>query len=261
MSEHDVLVEKTGRTVVVTLNRAEARNSLTKPVVMALAAAIEGAGADADVRCVVLGGAGGHFCAGADLRRTFAEDPDIMDHLDDYMDAFHSLIRAIVRCPKPTIARMEGAAVGFGADMALACDLRIASTTAYLQEKFVNIGLMPDGGGTFWLPRLIGTARAMKAMLLSDKVEAKELDALGLLTSVVPPDELNAATRALASRIENGPPLAYAALKAAVYASLGDVEAALKREREGQLRLLRSQDVIEGVMAWSQKRVPDFKGQ
>ncbi len=256
----EVLTETIGRTAYVTLNRPEARNSLTKNVVLALAAALQQAGANAEVRCVVLTGAGGHFCAGADLRRTFAEDPDIMDHLDEYMDAFHSLVRAIVRCPKPTIASLDGAGVGFGCDMALACDLRIASSTAYLQEKFVNIGLMPDGGGTFWLPRLIGTARAMKAMLLSDKLEAQVLDELGLLTSVVPPADLKSATQALAKRIEDGPPLAYAALKAAVYGSLGDLEAALKREREGQLRLLRSQDCIEGIMAWAQKRPPDFKG-
>lgn len=261
MSSSEVLVEKTGRTVVVTLNRPEARNSLTKQVVLSLAAAIEAASAEADVRCVVLTGAGGHFCAGADLRRTFAEDPDIMDHLDAYMDAFHSLIRAIVRCPRPTIAQMDGAAVGFGADMALACDLRVASTSAYLQEKFVNIGLMPDGGGTFWLPRLVGTARALKAMLLSEKLDAKELDALGLLAGLVPSAELKDTTMALALRLEKGPPLAFTALKSAVYGSLGDVEAALKREHEGQLRLLKSQDVIEGVMAWAQKREPDFKGQ
>jgi 2-(1,2-epoxy-1,2-dihydrophenyl)acetyl-CoA isomerase len=261
MSSTEVLVETIGRTAVVTLNRPEARNSLTKSVVLALAAAVDGASAAPDVRCVVLTGAGGHFCAGADLRRTFAEDPDIMDHLDDYMDAFHGLVRAIVRCPRPTIAQIDGAAVGFGADMALACDLRVASTSAYVQEKFVNIGLMPDGGGTFWLPRLVGTARAMRAMLLSEKLEAKELDSLGLLAGLVPPSELKSATMALALRIESGPPLAFTALKNAVYGSLGDLEAALKREREGQLRLLKSQDVIEGIMAWSQKREPDFKGQ
>jgi enoyl-CoA hydratase/carnithine racemase len=257
----DVVTERSGRTVVVTLNRPEVRNSLTKQVLRDLAATIESAGADSAARCVVLTGAGGHFCAGADLRRTFAEEPDMMDHLGEYMDAFQSVIRAIVRCPKPTIAQMDGAAVGFGADMALACDLRVASTSAYLQEKFVNIGLMPDGGGTFWLPRLVGTARAMKAMLLSEKLEAKELDALGLLAGLVAPSELASATMALAQRIEAGPPLAFAALKSAVYASLGDVEAALTREREAQLKLLRSQDVIEGVMAWTQKRPPDFKGQ
>ncbi len=256
----EVLVERIERTVVVTLNRPEARNSLTRGVVERLAAAIGEASSATDVRCVVLTGAGGHFCAGADLRRTFAEDPDIMEKLDGYMDAFHSVIKAIVRCPKPTIASIDGAAVGFGADMALACDLRIATTNAYVQEKFVNIGLMPDGGGTFWLPRLVGTARAMKAMLLSEKLEAGELDALGLLAGCVPPAELREATLALARRIEKGPPLAYAALKSAVYASWGDVEEALRREREGQLRLLRTNDVIEGVMAWSQKRDPDFNG-
>lgn len=257
----EVTTTRAGKTVTVTLNRPEARNSLTKNVVLALAEAFEQAAADPEVRCVVLTGAGGHFCAGADLRRTFAEDPNLMDRLEEYMDAFHRLIRAIVRCPKPTVAAMEGAAVGFGADMALACDLRVASTTAYLQEKFVNIGLMPDGGGTFWLPRLLGTARAMKAILLSEKLEAKELEALDLVVSVSTPEAFPAAVAALAQRLEKGPPLAHAAIKSAVYGSLGDLEAALLREREGQLRLLRSSDAIEGIMAWSQKRDPDFKGQ
>jgi enoyl-CoA hydratase/carnithine racemase len=184
-----------------------------------------------------------------------------MDHLDAYLDSFHSLVRAIVRCPKPTIASIDGCAVGFGADMALACDLRIATTGAYIQEKFVNIGLMPDGGGTFWLPRLLGTARAMRAILLSEKLDAKELQSLDLLAvPPVAPSDLASVTRTLAQKIEKGPPLAYAAAKAAVYASWGDLEAALVREREGQIRLLKSNDCIEGVMAWAQKREPDFKG-
>lgn len=257
----EVLFEKQGRTAVVTLNRPEARNSLTKKVVLDLTSALASAAGDDDVRCVVLTGAGGHFCAGADLRRTFAEDPDLMDHLDEYMDAFHGLVRAIVRCPKPTIASVDGAAVGFGADMALACDLRVASTSAYIQEKFANIGLMPDGGGTFWLPRLLGTARAMKAILLAEKLEAKELDTLGLLAALVPSDDLQMATMSLAKKLENGPPLALTASKQAIYASLGDIEAALQREREGQLRLLKSQDVVEGIMAWAQKREPNFTGK
>src|SRR5437868_136291 len=184
----EIIVEKIERTAVVTINRPESRNSITKRVVDELAAALTATHDDASIRCVVLTGAGGHFCAGADLRRTFVEDPNMMDHLDAYLDSFHALVRSIVRCPKPTIASIDGAAVGFGADMALACDLRIASTSAYVQEKFVNIGLMPDGGGTFWLPRLLGTARAMKAMLLSEKLEATELDALGLLTGLAPPE-------------------------------------------------------------------------
>jgi enoyl-CoA hydratase/carnithine racemase len=129
-----------------------------------------------------------------------------------------------------------------------------------VQEKFVSIGLMPDGGGTFWLPRLIGTARAMKAIMLAEKLGAPELSALGLLVACVPPEGLREATMDLANRLEQGPPLAYAALKSAVYESWGGVESALRREREGQLRLLKSNDVIEGVMARTQKRQPDFKG-
>lgn len=258
---NDVLVEKIDRTAVVTINRPESRNSITKRVVDELAAALSATHDDASIRCVVLSGAGGHFCAGADLRRTFAEDPDMMDHLESYLDSFHSLVRAIVRCPKPTIASIDGAAVGFGADMALACDLRVATTAAYVQEKFVNIGLMPDGGGTFWLPRLLGTARAMRAILLSEKLDAATLESLDLLAvPAVAPADLASTTRALAQRIEKGPPLAYAAAKAAVYASWGDLEAALVREREGQIRLLKSNDCIEGVMAWAQKRDPDFQG-
>lgn len=257
----DVAVQKIDRTAVVTIHRPESRNSITKRVVDELAAALTATHDDASIRCVVLTGAGGHFCAGADLRRTFAEDPDMMDHLESYLDSFHSLVRAIVRCPKPTIASLDGAAVGFGADMALACDLRVASRTAYIQEKFVNIGLMPDGGGTFWLPRLLGTARAMRAILLSEKLDASTLESLDLLAvPVVESADLRSATITLAQRLEKGPPLAYAAAKAAVYASWGDLEAALAREREGQIRLLKSNDCIEGVMAWAQKRDPDFKG-
>jgi 2-(1,2-epoxy-1,2-dihydrophenyl)acetyl-CoA isomerase len=257
----DILVEKIERTAVVTINRPESRNSITKRVVDELAAALTATHDDSSIRCVVLTGAGGHFCAGADLRRTFAEDPDMMDHLESYLDSFHALVRSIVRCPKPTIASIDGAAVGFGADMALACDLRVASTSAYVQEKFVNIGLMPDGGGTFWLPRLLGTARAIRAILLSEKLEATDLYALDLLAAPpLEPHHLRDETLKLAQRIERGPPLAYAAAKAAIYASWGDLEAALLREREGQIRLLKSNDCIEGIMAWAQKRDPDFKG-
>ncbi len=260
-ADHEVLIETSGRTTVITLNRPETRNALTKSVLARATSALEQAAKDDAVRCVVLTGSSGHFCSGADLRNTMAADPDFFDHLESYMDAFHGVIRAIVRCPKPTIAALAGCAVGFGADMALACDLRVAATTAYIQEKFVNIGLMPDGGGTFWLPRLVGTARAMRAILLAEKLEAKELEQLGVLAACVPPEELMTATMAIAQRLEKGPPLAYAAAKAAIYAGLGDIETTLRLEREGQLRLLRSQDCIEGVMAWAQKREPDFKGE
>jgi len=256
----EVTTERVARTLIVTLARPEARNALTLDVVRALRSALDEAAGDASVRCVILTGGGGHFCAGADLRKNM-EDPAVMQKADEYIDEFHGLIRAIVRCPKPTVAMVDGAAVGFGADMALACDLRVVSTRSYVQEKFVGIGLMPDGGGTFWLPRLLGTARAMQLCLLADKLEGPKLAELGVAVLAVPAEKLRERTLELAARLEKGPPLAYAAIKEALYANLGDLDEALRRERAGQLRLLRTGDLMEGVLAFMQKREPDFKGQ
>jgi enoyl-CoA hydratase/carnithine racemase len=255
----EVSVDAVGATRVVTIRRAHARNALTRDVLRKMTAAIDAAGGDPAVRCVVVAGEGDHFCAGADLRQSFIDDPHLLEHVEVYMDDFHGLIRSLVRCEKPTIARMDGAAVGFGADLAFACDLRVVSTRAYAQEKFVRIGMMPDGGGTFWLPRLLGTARAMQMILLADRVEAAELHRLGVAVEMVAPEALSSTVTAIARRIESGPPLAHAAIKKALYASLGDLDAALRREREGQLALLRSRDVMEGVAAWMEKREPSFE--
>src|SRR5580704_2774641 len=206
-----VRVENMGGTRVVTLNRPQARNALTREVLTLARRALDDASSALDVRCVVLCGADGHFCSGADLRQNLMDDPEMMDHLEVYMDAFHGLVKSVVRCNKPTIAMMDGGAVGFGADLAFACDLRVASSRAYAQEKFVKIGLLPDGGGTFWLPRLVGTARAMQMILLAEKVGAEELLRLGVVAKVVEPAALRDATLAIARRIEAGPPLAFAA--------------------------------------------------
>jgi 2-(1,2-epoxy-1,2-dihydrophenyl)acetyl-CoA isomerase len=261
MSNDEVQIESLGKTSVITMNRPAARNALTLPVLAHLSAALDAASVDASVRCVLLGGAGGHFCAGADLRQTLLDDPRMMDHLETYMDAFHGLVRSVVACKKPVVAMMDGAAVGFGADLAFACDLRLASTNAYAQEKFVKIGLMPDGGGTFWLPRLVGTARAMRMILLAERIDAEELYRLGIVAKVVQPSALREAAHAVACELEAGPPLAFAAIKRALYASWGSFEDALRREREEQLALLRSADATEGVAAWAERRDPRFEGR
>jgi enoyl-CoA hydratase/carnithine racemase len=261
MITSEVLVETVGRTRVVTIHRPEARNALTRAVITGVRDAFDAAAADEAIRCVVLTGAGNHFCAGADLRKNLMEDPELLQHLEQYMDEYHAVIKAIVRCPKPSLAMLDGCAVGFGADLALACDLRVATREAYVQEKFVKIGLMPDGGGTFWLPRLVGTARAMRWMLLAEKIDASELESLGLVMKVVPQGDLREATLAVARELEKGPPLAFAQIKRAVYGSWGELEMALRREREGQLQLLRSQDAMEGIMAWASKREPNFEGK
>ena len=125
----------------------------------------------------------------------------------------------------------------------------------------MNIGLMPDGGGTFWLPRLVGTARAMQMILLAERVDAAELLRLGVVTSVVEATALGEATLGVVRVLEAGPPLAFAAIKRALYASWGSFEDALRREREEQLRLLVSRDVQEGVAAWAEKRTPAFVGR
>lgn len=257
----EVLIERDGCSTVITMNRPETRNALTRGVITGVRDAFVAASSDASVRCVVLAGAGGHFCSGADLRKNLMEDPNLFDHLESYMDEYHSLIKAIVRCDKVSIARMDGCAVGFGADLALACDLRVATPSAYVQEKFVKIGLMPDGGGSFWLPRLVGTSRALQMILLAEKIEAPALRDLGIVWRMVPEDELRTATMALARRIEAGPPLAQAAIRRSVYGSWGSIDDALRREREEQLKLLRSNDAMEGILAWAQKREPSFNGK
>jgi len=255
-----VEVEALGRTRVLTIHRPEVRNALTLEVVGALTRAFEAMAIDGDVRCVALTGAGGHFCSGADLRRLLQGDAAFSEQLEATLDAFHGLVKSIVRCPKPTIAVLDGAAVGFGADLAFACDLRVASTRAYVQESFVKIGLMPDGGGTFWLPRLVGTARAMQMTLLAEPMKAPELERLGVVARVVDTDRLRATALEMACAIESGPPLAFAAIKRALYASLGPIEDALRREREEQLKLLGSADFTEGASAWAEKRDPVFRG-
>lgn len=256
-----VLVETVGATRIITINRPESRNALTLAVLERATQALRESSADRAVRCVIMTGAGGHFCSGADLRQNLRNDPQLMDHIESHLDTFHGLIKGLVGCDKPTIAMMDGAAVGFGADLAFACDLRVATTRAYAQEKFVRVGLMPDGGGTFWLPRLVGVARAMQMILLAEKIEADELFKLGVVAKVVEADTLRETTLTLARQIESGPPLAYAAIKRAVYASPSGVDEALRHEREEQLKLLRSADVAEGIAAWIQKREPQFEGR
>lgn len=257
----ELLVERVGAIQILTLNRPHARNALSRGLIRALAEAIATGSADESVRCLVLAGAGEHFCAGADLRQNFADDPQLLEHIDEYMDEYHAVIRAMVHSRKPIVGELDGAAVGFGADLALACDLRVATERAYVQEKFVKIGLMPDGGGTFWLPRLVGTAQAMRLAMLAEPLNASEMARLGIAYRVVPPQQLREATLELAQVLDSSAPLALEEIRKAVYGSLGAIDEALRREREGQLRLLKSADAAEGIAAWLQRREPRFMGR
>src|SRR5450755_2781318 len=252
-------VEREGPVATLTMNRPATRNALDPELLEALGAALREVTADSSVRAIVLTGAGGAFCSGADLKGAL-EDLEAGADLGPRIAQFHALIRAIVSAPQPFIAAVSGPAVGFGADLALACDLRVLARDAYIQEKFVAIGLMPDGGGSFWLPRLVGLGRALEFLLLGTRVDADWALSLGLANRVVPPAQAVSEAKALARAA--GPPLALAAIKAAVRDSAnGAIDAALEREKRGQTKLLASQDFREGVAAWSTKRAATFQGK
>lgn len=254
-----LLVEREGPVATLILNRPKTRNALDPELLSALLLGISDVAADPSIRVVVLAGAGDAFCSGADLKGALG-DLDAGADLGPRIHQFHQLIRAIVHSPKPFIAALRGAAVGFGADLALACDLRVLSRDAYLQEKFVAIGLMPDGGGSFWLPRLVGLGRALEYLLLGTRIGADLAHSLGLANRVV--DDERAEARALGQTLAAGPPLALAAIKNAVRQSAaGGIDAALDREKAGQTTLLASRDFREGVAAWSEKRTPKFTGE
>jgi len=260
MQTSTLLTKQLGPVLWLTLNRPEALNALTDELVSALGQRMLEADQDATVRVVVLHGAGGHFCSGLDLKAalppTLSESEAVAT-----IERFQNLIRTIVRAQKPFIACVQGAAVGFGADLALACDFRVFGSSGFVQEKFVDIGLMPDGGGTFWLPRLVGLGRALETLMLARRIKAEQARELGLCTEVAPDADVERTTQALAEELSQKAPLALAAIKAGVRRAIEHgLAEALAEEQTGQARLLLSQDFREGVRAWSERRPPNFTG-
>ncbi len=254
-----VLVEDRGPVRWIALDRPERRNGLEPGVLAGAARALRELG---DARAVVLTGRGGAFSSGADLRYAMENAQDLMADLDGHLGRFQDLVRAVLACPVPVIAAVDGAAYGFGCDLALACDLRVASTRAYFQEGFVRIGLIPDGGGTWMLPRLVGLSKAMELTLLGERVDAEEAKRLGLVVKVVAPEALDGEAGALAERLASGPPIAIRHMKRLMRESLAKpFPEAFRDEGSAQLECLRSEDFLEGVMAFFEKRPAQFKGQ
>jgi enoyl-CoA hydratase/carnithine racemase len=254
-----VHVEDRGATRWITLDRPETRNALEPGVLVAMTAAIQSA---ASARVIVLRGANGAFCSGADLRHAMGNASELMADLEGHLGRFQDLVRAVLAAPQPVIAAVDGAAYGFGADLALACDLRVFSSRAYFQEGFVRIGLIPDGGGTWMLPRLVGLSKALELALLGERVDAATAQHLGLVAKVVAPDELEATVQVIADRLANGPPIALQHIKRLMREGAAKPFAeAFRDEGTAQLQCLRSEDFIEGVMAFFEKRPAAFKGQ
>jgi 2-(1,2-epoxy-1,2-dihydrophenyl)acetyl-CoA isomerase len=256
-----LIVERWGPVATITLNRPEVRNALDIAMRHELVAALDEIEGDEAARVLVLTGAGGHFCAGGDVN-TMRERRFSADEGRARVELLNRFIVRLVNFPRPTLAMVEGYAVGAGCNLALACDLVMASETAKFGELFGKIGLVPDGGGTYLLSRLVGLARAKELIFTADVIDAGQALRLGMINRVVPAAELVAATRALAERIAAGPPLALRLAKELVNrAAASDLETALNLEAFAQGLAIASDDHREGVAAFFEKRPPRFSGR
>lgn len=262
MAYENILVSEVEGIVTITLNRAEKLNAFIGHMRRDLAEALEQAGSDRGVRVVIITGSGRAFCAGGDVGfMAHLLERNDADEFARILGAGRRVILAIRSMTKPVIAAINGPASGAGCNLAFACDLRIASTAATFSQSFLKVGLHPDWGGTFFLPRLVTPNKACELFFLGDTIDAEEAARLGIVNRVVAPDDLEAVTMQFAQRLRASPPLALAAAKQAVYMSdHSDLEEMLRYETEAQLRCFQSNDGQEGIRAFLDKREPVFTG-
>jgi 2-(1,2-epoxy-1,2-dihydrophenyl)acetyl-CoA isomerase len=245
----------------IELDRPASKNGVTPDTMRAIAAAVTEA--PPATRAIALAGKGGSFSSGLDLKDAMQRGLRSSDEVErDLRDHFHGAIRALVTSSRPTVAIVDGAAAGFGCDLALACDVRVISPRARFGEIFVKRGLIPDGGGTWLLPRIVGLGRALELLMTGEVIDANEAYRIGLANRLYPEDQFAAASTAYVEALAKGPPLVHRLIKRLVYAGLsGDLAAALDREAVGQMQCLASKDFAEGVAAFLGKRDPNFTGQ
>ena len=258
-SYETLLVERRDRVAIVTINRPEKRNALNIKTREEGAALLEELRSDDSVRVVVITGAGDKaFIAGADIAefagRTASMQRDVMTG--------RSLFTAIDSFPKPVIAMINGYCLGGGCELALACDIRIASENASFGQPEMNLGIIPGGGGTQRLTRLVGEGKAMELILTGEIIDARTAFSIGLVNHVVPPDQLEAKTMEIASRIADKGPIALRLAKEAVkLASRSNLDEGLRREVDLFALCFATEDKDEGVQAFLEKRKPEFKGR
>jgi 2-(1,2-epoxy-1,2-dihydrophenyl)acetyl-CoA isomerase len=246
----------------LTLNRPDKLNSFTAAMHVEVRDAIERARADKSVRVLVLTGAGRGFCAGQDLSDRAVAPGGAPVDLGESVEKFYGpLVLALRNLPMPVICAVNGVAAGAGANLPLACDIVIAAKSASFVEVFCKLGLIPDTGGTYFLPRLLGTARAMGLAMLGDKLSAEQAAQWGLIWKCVEDDQLAAETDKLARHFAQAPTLGLARTKQAIYASpANSLDSQLNLERDLMRELGNSEDYREGVNAFMGKRAPQFKG-
>jgi 2-(1,2-epoxy-1,2-dihydrophenyl)acetyl-CoA isomerase len=275
MAYKSLILERDGPIAVVTLNRPDAGNAFDFTLMVEFDDVMRVVGADSDVRAVIITGAGKHFSTGIDLsvftnpEALVAKEgggPEITPEKDDETYGRGTPVGAVIRMRsmnKPVIAAVNGTVVGAAFSVVLACDMRIASDKARFSMVFVKRGIVPDSGGSFTLPRIVGFPRACELILTGDTIDAAEADRIGLVSRVVPHDNLMAAAKELAGKIAKNPPLAVAMAKADLYHAMTvtDIIEQMKREEASQDKLLDTEDFMEAATAFLEKREPRFKGR
>lgn len=258
----DLVYEVREGVATVRLNRPERSNAFTMGMIDAWAAAYREAQRDPDVRVVVVTGTGRSFCAGADLGQIDASGQTPLERKELLTGRVHAVAHAAEDLDKPLLAAVNGAAVGAGMDMALMADIRLAARSARFSEGYVRLGIVPGNGGCYYLPRLIGTARAMELLLTGDTVDAVEAERLGIVNHVHEDDELPERTHDLARRIADGPPVALRMIKRAVRQSAGmDLRTALDLVSSHMAVAQSTEDAREALRAFGEKRAPRFSGR
>jgi enoyl-CoA hydratase/carnithine racemase len=264
MTYECLLYETKDGIATLTLNRPERLNALGGTLRDDLLDAIGRASGEADVRVIIITGAGKGFCSGGDVkamaeRRQSGESRPVLEKIAPSRDR---TLLAMRDAPQPIIAAVNGAAAGAGMNLALGCDIRLASTAAKFSQAFVRRGLHPDWGGTYFLPRVVGVAKAAELIFTGALIDAAEALRLGIVSAIHPPDELMPAAHALARTIADGPPLAIRLAKRAIYHSLDtDLRGALEFETFAQNACYETEDAAEGARAFVEKRAPVFKGR
>ena len=263
MSDESILFEVQAGVARVTLNRPETLNSFTAAMHGELRSALEYAASDAQVRAVLLTGSGRGFCAGQDLNdRSVSADQAPVDLGDSVENYYNPLIRLITTMQKPVVCAVNGIAAGAGANIALACDIVIAARSAAFLESFARLGLIPDSGGTWHLPRLVGMARARGMAMLAQKIPAEQAQAWGMIWDVVDDDRLMETARKMAEHLATQPTRGFAFTKQALAVSAtNSLDAQLDVERDLMRAAGRTQDYREGVAAFLEKRPPQYRGE